>query len=99
MSNKESRYSLSGKNAGRITGGARSSRANSTLFKKLRELDRKISHLTTFYNTNIYLGIFNRFWHRKLKSVREKIIKLDQKRCIVRNERKKFQKELIYNKV
>lgn len=42
---KKQSDSLGGQNTGRIAGGVRSSRTRSTLFKKLRRLDREISRL------------------------------------------------------
>jgi len=77
----KTRNSLGGKNKGGRTTGARSSRASSTIFKKLRELDRKI--------TKIDETIRFRAWFssdiKKLKKQREE---LDKKRKETRALRK-----------
>ena len=73
--------SLSGQNSPGRRSGARSSRASSTIFQKLRKLDREISKVDQ---------LLARFWFsqsevKKLKNRREK---LDEKRKETRHARK-----------
>lgn len=84
---QESRNSLGGKNSSRRTSGARSSRASSAIFKKLRKLDRQISLIDN------WLRIHPLWWvksfHQKELTRRER---LDEKRKAVRRERKNYGK-------
>lgn len=76
--------SLSGQNSNGRISGARSSRASSTLFYQLRELDRKISKLDK--DILFFARIFR--WKDK-KALEKKREALDAKRIKVRNKRKK----------
>jgi hypothetical protein len=71
--------------------GACSSRASSTIFKKLQKLDREISRLQNNINP---FGTFN-FDYKKHtnKKLEEQIKKLDMKRKEVRLERKKYERK------
>ena len=74
-------------NHGRMS-GARSSRASSTIFKKLQKLDRQISNLKHIMSP---FGAFNfDFGKQRNKKLEEQIKKLDLKRKKVRLERKKY---------
>ena len=85
---KSSKSSLGGKNNHGRMSGARSSRASSTIFKKLQKLDRQISKLRDQLDP---FGAFN-FDYKKYKIMKivEQIKKLDLKRKEVRLERKKY---------
>jgi hypothetical protein len=76
-----SRDSLSGQNSQGRLSGARSSRALSTIFKKLRKLDREI-------------GAIDRQCPKWLRQFDPKVIsrreKLDQKRIEIRLKRKEY---------
>ena len=69
----KTRDSLGGKNKGGRTTGARSSRASSTIFKKLKELDRKITKIDETIRFRAWLSSDI----KKLKKQREE---LDKKR-------------------
>ena len=74
-------------NHGRMS-GARSSRASSTIFKKLQKLDREISRLQNRINP---FGAYNfDFGKHRNKKLEEQIKKLDMQRKEVRLERKKY---------
>ena len=73
--------SLSGQNSQGRLSGARSSRASSTIFYKLRELDRKIQEWKN--------ELRFRFGARAQYAQRQ-IDKLDKKRKELRNKRKQF---------
>jgi hypothetical protein len=82
--------SLGGKNNHGRMSGARSSRASSTIFKKLQKLDRQISKLT---NRLVPTGPFIFHYGKNLnKKLEEQIKKLDLKRKEVRLQRKKYGK-------
>ena len=85
---KISKISLGGKNNHGRMSGARSSRASSTLFKKLQKLDRQISFLKARCNMSNYYILGKVF----IKKTEEKLEKLDMKRKEVRIERKKYAK-------
>lgn len=79
--NMKTRGSLGGQNTvGRHT-GARSSRALSTLFKKLRALDRRIGELDRWIRVSTLTGIN----HRRNLAERER---LDSSRKDIRTQRK-----------
>lgn len=83
-----SKNSLSGKNSSGRTSGGRSSRPSSTIFYKLRELDRKISKIDNELKSIRYYGwMYSNSFVKKLKQRREK---LDLKRKEVRELRKKY---------
>jgi len=85
---KISKNSLGGKNNHGRMSGARSSRASSTIFKKLQKLDREITKLQ---NTAIPFGAYSfDFGKRRNKKIEEQIKKLDMERKEVRLERKKY---------
>ena len=85
---KISKNSLGGQNNHGRMSGARSSRASSTIFKKLQKLDREISRLQNRINPfGAYSFDFGK--HRFMK-LEEQIKKLDLKRKAVRLERKKY---------
>jgi hypothetical protein len=85
---KFSKNSLGGQNNHGRMSGARSSRASSTIFKKLQKLDRQISNLEKIlYPFGPYKFGFGKSENKKLE---EKIKKLDLKRKKVRLERKKY---------
>jgi len=85
---KISKNSLSGKNNHGRMSGARSSRASSTIFKKLQKLDREISILQ---NRITPFGDFNfGFGKHRNKKIEEQIKRLDLKRKQVRLERKNY---------
>ena len=87
---KISKNSLGGKNNhGRIS-GARSSRASSTIFKKLQKLDREITRLYKMI-TPFSIRYFD-FGKYPNKKIMDKIQKLDMQRKEVRLERKKYAK-------
>ena len=88
------KISLGGKNNHGRMSGARSSRASSTLFKKLQKLDREISKLETILRSQLNpFGYFCNFDYKehKNKKIVEKIKNLDLKRKEVRLERKKYE--------
>ena len=85
-----SKNSLGGKNNHGRMSGARSSRASSTIFKKLQKLDREITRLQNRINPfGAYSFDFGKHRNKKLE---EQIKKLDMKRKEVRLERKKYEK-------
>jgi len=85
---KISKNSLGGKNNHGRMSGARSSRASSTIFKKLQKLDRDISRLQEqVISTGAFCFDFGKHRNKKLE---EQIKKLDLKRKEVRLERKKY---------
>ena len=77
----KTRDSLGGKNKGGRTTGARSSRVSSTIFKKLKELDRKITKIDETIRFRAWLSSDI----KKLKKQREE---LDKKRKETRELRK-----------
>ena len=84
------KISLGGKNNHGRMSGARSSRASSTIFKKLQKLDREISKLQNQLNPfgirHFDFGKYNN------KKITDRIKKLDLQRKAVRLERKKYAK-------
>jgi len=83
----QSRNSLGGKNMdGRIT-GARSSRASSTIFKKLKKLDREITEID---NKLRYVNMlrYETWLSPDVKKLKQRREKLDQKRKKTRALRK-----------
>ena len=85
---KISKNSLGGKNNHGRMSGARSSRASSTIFKKLQRLDREITKLQNRINP---LGAYGfGFGKHRNKKLEEQIKKLDMKRKEVRLERKEY---------
>lgn len=83
------KISLGGKNNHGRMSGARSSRASSTIFKKLQKLDREISFLKSRCSLSNYYILGKAF----IKKTEERIEKLDLKRKAVRLERKKYKNE------
>lgn len=83
------KISLGGKNNHGRMSGARSSRASSTIFKKLQKLDREISKLQKQLNPFCGVRFFD-FGKYSNKKIVEKIKNLDLKRKAVRLERKKY---------
>ena len=82
------KISLGGKNNHGRMSGARSSRASSTIFKKLQKLDREITKLQNRINP---FGAYSfDFGEHRNKKLEEQIKKLDLKRIEVRLERKKY---------
>ncbi len=87
---KISKNSLGGQNNHGRMSGARSSRASSTIFKKLQKLDRQISKLQNQIKPS---GAFNfYFGSTKYKEIEKRIKELDLKRKEVRLERKRYAK-------
>ena len=86
-----SKNSLSGKNSHGRMSGACSSRASSTIFKKLQKLDREISKLRN--QINPFASRCFDFKKHYNKKILEKIENLDMKRKEVRLERKKYAKK------
>ena len=69
--------------------GARSSRASSTIFKKLQKLDREVSRLYKMITPfSIRYFDFRKYPNEKIM---DKIKKLDTQRKEVRIERKKYE--------
>ena len=85
---KISKNSLGGKNNHGRMSGARSSRASSTIFKKLQKLDREITKLYKMI-TPFSIRYFD-FGKYPNKKIMDKIKKLDMQRKEVRLERKKY---------
>jgi hypothetical protein len=85
---KISKNSLGGQNNHGRMSSARSSRASSTIFKKLQKLDREISILQNRI-TPFSIRYFD-FGKYPNKKIMDKIKKLDLKRKEVRLERKKY---------
>ena len=85
---KISKNSLGGKNNHGRMSGARSSRASSTIFKKLQKLDKEITRLYKMI-TPFSIRYFD-FGKYPNKKIMDKIQKLDMKRKEVRLERKKY---------
>ncbi len=86
---KISKNSLGGQNNHGRMSGARSSRASSTIFKKLQKLDREISKLRNQINPfSIRYFDFGKYPNKKIM---DKIKKLDMQRKEVRLERKKYE--------
>lgn len=85
---KKPKISLGGKNNHGRMSGARSSRASSTIFKKLQKLDREISKLQN--QSNLFGIRYFNFGKYSNKKIIEKIKNLDIKRKAVRLERKKY---------
>ena len=83
---KISKNSLGGQNNHGRMSGARSSRASSTIFKKLQKLDREIHFLKARRSIANYYILGKSF----IKKTEEKLEKLDMKRKEVRIERKKY---------
>ena len=85
---KISKNSLGGQNNHGRMSGARSSRASSTIFKKLQKLDREITRLyKIIYPFSIRQFNFEKYPNKKIM---DKIQKLDMQRKEVRLERKKY---------
>ena len=78
-----SRDSLGGQNSHRRVNGARSSRALSTIFKRLRRLDREIAAIDRYIRT--HLG-----WVQTTPKMTERRKKLDAERREVRHQRKGY---------
>ena len=76
-----SRDSLGGQNSHRRVNGARSSRALSTIFKRLQKLDREIAAID--WHIRIYGG-----WGKRDPAVIARRAKLDAERREVRHQRK-----------
>ena len=83
---KISKNSLGGQNNHGRMSGARSSRASSTIFKKLQKLDREIHFLKVRCSMSNYYILGKTF----IKKTVDRIEKLDLKRKEVRLERKKY---------
>ena len=83
------RDSLGGQNTRSSAGGARSSRAHSAIFKKLRNADRKITDLdkAIFFAT---LG--GRFWNGRAGKLKKQRDEWDSKRKTFRALRKALTK-------
>lgn len=92
-----SRDSLGGQNSPRRRSGARSSRALSTIFKKLQKLDRQIAELDSHWMVSLEQRLIaggyalskdsnKRYWNN-----RDKRSKLDHQRKELRAQRKAFQ--------
>ena len=86
---KISKNSLGGKNNHGRMSGARSSRASSTIFKKLQKLDKEITRLYKMI-TPFSIRYFD-FGKYPNKKIMDKIKKLDMQRKEVRLERKKYE--------
>ena len=86
MNKNQSRGSLGGQNSDRRISSARSSRALSTIFKKLRELDRKISEIDN--NWKVCCGIGWNF--NTPKEIIKKRSELDARRKEIRLKRKAY---------
>ena len=85
----KTRDSLGGQNSHGIVSGARSSRALSTIFKKLRKCDREIQTLDGYIFFETMGGRFATKRSVKLKTQRKA---WDEKRRELRNERKRYTK-------
>lgn len=85
------RDSLGGQNTRSIAGGARSSRAHSAIFEKLRHADRRITALdkAIFYET---LG--GRFWNGRAGKLKKQRDAWDLKRKSFRTLRKGLTKSM-----
>ena len=79
--------SLGGKNNPRRGSGARSSRASSTIFYKLRELDKKIR----IKDIQIQMWINMGSSKSSIKKLQQQRIVLDEKRRQTRLKRKKYE--------
>ena len=90
--NKSSEGSLGGQNSRGYPSGARSSRAlPTTLFKKLRNLDRQIGAIDKWWAWQLYgRGLVMDRHYRKQAQRREE---LDAKRKTIRAIRKKYTKQ------
>jgi len=83
-----SRGSLGGQNSPGRRSGARSSRALSTIFRKLRNLDREIAAVSRIIATDGRLGMMTpKEWMAKVDRLRM----LDEQRKAVRNARKGYE--------
>lgn len=80
--------SLSGQNSNGRISGTRSSRVSSTMFYKLRELDRKITEIDKLINSYTFacMTIAQQRKHLHTRNI------LDEKRKQVRLARKKYSK-------
>ena len=79
-----SKNSLSGKNSSGRTSGGRSSRPSSTIFYKLRELDRKISEIDNQLKAMGYYNWMSYNINSVVTKLRRRREKLDLKRKEVR---------------
>ena len=86
---KISKNSLGGQNNHGRMSSARSSRASSTIFKKLQKLDKEITRLYKMI-TPFSIRYFD-FGKYPNKKIMDKIKKLDMQRKEVRLERKKYE--------
>jgi hypothetical protein len=79
--------SLGGQNTRSSAGGARSSRARSAIFKKLRNADRRI---TTLDKAIFYETLGGRFWNGRAGKLKKQRDAWDLKRKSFRELRKAF---------
>ena len=87
----KTKISLGGQNNHGRMSGARSSRASSTIFKKLQKLDKEIARLRNRLDPFASLHFdFKKHYNKKIV---ENIEKLDLKRKAVRLEKKKYKNE------
>lgn len=76
--------SLSGQNSNGRISGTRSSRVSSTIFYKLRDLDRKITEIDKLINSYSFYCMST----PQKRKIFTKKIDLDEKRKAIRNKRK-----------
>lgn len=92
MSNTLPRHSLGGQNSrGRPPSGARSSRAASTIFKRLRKLDRRITKLDDEFVSSLFFDYMPSS-NGKISKILNRRKKLDEQRKQVRAQRKVLNK-------
>lgn len=84
------RDSLGGQNSHRRVSGARSSRALSAIFKRLRDADCAIHWLKYEIRCTQVREWWGTRFDRKLKQLNEQLAKLDAKRKALRHERKQY---------
>lgn len=83
------RDSLGGQNSHRRVSGARSSRALSTIFKQLRNADRRIAELDRWL---AFETCNNRFWNCRATKLKQQRDKWDAKRKQLRARRKSLKR-------
>ena len=88
-----SRDSLGGQNSLGRQNGARSSRALSTIFKRLQKLDREIGLIRQRASTLRSLMVFDHV-RKEVAALKERHAKLDAERREVRHQRKAYARPL-----
>lgn len=91
--NESSEGSLGGQNSHGRMSGARSSRAlPTTLFKRLRNLDRQIGEIDREWSQKLY-GVFGLTMDKHYRKQAQRRFELDNKRKTIRAIRKKYTKQ------